>query len=485
MLCRVSKALWNEARPVLYETVRISLQRHIPLSGGALTDIRKRIHDNAALIKAFGVDTPACGICHRLACKHEAQAAGYGRRRPPPLRDDCLSLDGTMFTLLNNLEKDTLRRFEWHLAKGLPESVFGAYGYLPRWQPQLQHLSLITDRDCWPTHDTLLPRGLQALTQLRSFSWRGNGHERALEGVQACIAASAATLENLTLELVDDERYQSLDHALPRDTEGHLIKLAGLRHLSISQASFEEPAEVARALNIADLRSLCVWGCVGVDALLHAVLDGHTQALQLTWFELSQKEEMCAEVPISDNEEETREPDLVARAVTGHNTEAIDVLSSFLTRAPRLESVCLHLDNWANWRSISNVLCTLHGLRRLVADESRPCHYPRTRRYRQYGFDDDLVRVMVPYLGWNAPIESVGLSIRPWKLVGAEIPSEATKLTVCVCTVPDASHCSLRVSMHVEAAASAQLAPRRGVARRREAVPGMARERGPPHAPGG
>ena len=75
----------------------------------------------------------------------------------------------------------------------------GTYGYLPTLQPQLQSLSLITNRECDVRWAHGYNMDLLKFERLRSFPWLAVGLPKDFLAMKDGILASRKSLEELTI----------------------------------------------------------------------------------------------------------------------------------------------------------------------------------------------------------------------------------------------------------------------------------------------
>lgn len=156
----------------------------------------------------------------------------------------------------------------WRLGTCVPKSILGPDGDLPRYQPYIEHLNLLTDGTCLHAR-----HGLGAMSQLcsvRDLTWNGIQHPEEVESLRQCLRSNHPHLRSLSVGFSPSSfaNYFLWDHLIGPGQLGdrvtHVPKFMtfpNLTELSLSQTTLPACFPSGEYFTFDTLRSLTLRHC--------------------------------------------------------------------------------------------------------------------------------------------------------------------------------------------------------------------------------
>ncbi|KAE8371343.1 hypothetical protein BDV26DRAFT_134226 [Aspergillus bertholletiae] len=164
--------------------------------------------------------------------------------------------------ILNGLVSGKLAAFVWEFP-WLPGEVLGYNGYIPKFQPQLDAITLSTPpigstelKMCTPSYEQNVD-GLVRLKCLRSLCWNGIHSRRQIKILNKCLQQNSNKLHTLRL-CFSKQAHVDLSHI----TLGGKTSFPNLHTISLENIS-------TSLVDSPNLQSLKVPGCADVSYLFH------------------------------------------------------------------------------------------------------------------------------------------------------------------------------------------------------------------------
>ncbi|KAL2869697.1 uncharacterized protein BJX67DRAFT_320079 [Aspergillus lucknowensis] len=298
-LCEVSHHLHKICTPLLHESVVITVYDVSPVALAAT--IRSICRASLEFTRHIAFTTPLLkyhsSLCHhgRLAKKNWTYADYCGEPLGVALED-----------LLSHFRPNQLRSFRWDLGICPPFPVLDLSHPWRHSQRRIEHLSLVVDPKCSMENRPGYITDLTAFQNLRYFSWVYPTTPSDFQAIGAILRTHGSRLQGLKLDFgawwrviktfadSPDELGSTCPPSVNTFTEEILgikegatgVILPSLQELDLANLSFETATTgLARALNIANLRSLTINDCRRFLPLLVEAAES-TSALPLKRFAL-------------------------------------------------------------------------------------------------------------------------------------------------------------------------------------------------------
>ncbi|KAI0975572.1 hypothetical protein F4678DRAFT_274934 [Xylaria arbuscula] len=281
--CEVSKAAYEHAAPVLYQSVPLT-QHECSLNV-----------PNSSLTTHLNQPERPCVLdCVKELCLTSGFQKNISRFRCYPhfdsVDEDRESGPDTI-RFIQSLKEGQLRKFSWHLGICIPYGILSRAGCLSLSQKNIKSISLITSgRSC--CNDEGCPVYLKDFEALESLSWvgiRGPDEFATLRDSLALFSEQLVELhlDGLLCEPVGDGQplMNTLVDALPEQ------QLVCLKRLSLGALRLRPLKRLIQSLNMLHLQSLRLRSCPDWSPLL-LTLYKYDQGVALKSFELQFSEDL-------------------------------------------------------------------------------------------------------------------------------------------------------------------------------------------------